>query len=132
MIGAQGVSRKSKRCPNGVFVRPRVRLKDSFDCFSSGQFLQNQLDGNACACDNGLSHHHAGIGNDYFSVIPQISLSNQPNASHERSPSGSANILLAAIRMAEDAPTPRNRHYGNARLFLGPSYAYTLRRKCSG
>ena len=50
-----------------------MRLKHLVDSFSSGQFLQNQLDGNTRACDYRLAHHHAGIGNNQFSVIAHMS-----------------------------------------------------------
>ena len=73
-IGAEGVSRKRQRCANRIFGEPRVRIKDLFYRFSGGQFLQNQLDGNARAYDYRLAHHHAGIGNNYLSVIAHMSL----------------------------------------------------------
>jgi hypothetical protein len=73
-IGAEGVSRKRKRRPNRIFIEPRVRVKYLFDRFSGGQFLQNQLDGNARACDYRFAHHHAGIGNNHISVIAHMCL----------------------------------------------------------
>ena len=68
-ICAEGVSRERQRCPNRVFVEPRMRLKYLFDRLTGGQFLQNQLDGDVRACDHRLAHHHAGIGNNHRSVV---------------------------------------------------------------
>jgi len=60
-IGAEAVRRKRKRCPNRLFCEPWMGFKNLLDRFSSCQLLQNQLDGNARACDHRFAHHHAGI-----------------------------------------------------------------------
>src|SRR5258706_11183473 len=51
-------------------------LKNLFHCFSGGQFLENQLNGNAGTRDHGLAHHHVWIGYNHVLVVAHACLSN--------------------------------------------------------
>jgi hypothetical protein len=51
-----------------------VLVKNLFDRFSGGQFFQNQLYGNALACDYRLRIITPGFGRHHLSVIAHMTL----------------------------------------------------------
>ena len=67
LLEARGLIDEIQGRQNAFPSQTRMRLKNLVDCLTCGEFLQNQLNGNARSCDDGFTHHDCGVGLNEFS-----------------------------------------------------------------
>lgn len=65
-VGAQGSGRKTQRGKNPFSGQTGVGLDDLVERLARGEFFENQLNGDARACNHRLSHHDSRVGEDAF------------------------------------------------------------------